>query len=113
MTNERIDTAAEIPIACTLSEAEMAARRAGLIARLGEGVEEVSELPDGYELRFAGSGEWVARLAAFIAGERDCCAFLAFELRFEPQHGPLRLRITGPEGAKAFLSGFLATAPAP
>ena len=107
MTTRRTETEG-VPIACTLPASDLAARRSDIIAQLQPGVEEVRELTDGYELRFPGDEEWVSRLAAFIAGERECCAFLAFQLRFEPQHGPVLMRITGPAGAKAFLGGFIA-----
>jgi hypothetical protein len=43
----------------------------------------------------------------FVAAERLCCPFLRFELVVSPERGPLRLSITGPEGAKGFLRAEL------
>jgi hypothetical protein len=46
----------------------------------------------------------------FIAVERKCCPFFAFELVFEPQEGPMWLRLKGPEGVKSFIKqNFVAT----
>ena len=39
----------------------------------------------------------------FVSGERLCCPFLGFTLELAPDHGPLWLRVTGPDGAKAIL----------
>ncbi len=97
----------DTPIACTLPEDELAERLEGVGADIIGGVEESIELPDGYELRFPGSAEWAAKLTQFIANERACCSFFAFELVFEPNEGPIWLRLRGPEGAKEFMKGML------
>ena len=39
--------------------------------------------------------------------ERDCCAFFTFELMFQPQHGPISLRLRGPDGVKDFMNVML------
>jgi len=39
--------------------------------------------------------------------ERDCCPFFTFELAFAPDHGPVWLRLRGPEGAKAVVEAML------
>jgi hypothetical protein len=65
----------------------------------------MKELEDGYEFVFPGGEEWIKRLACFVAEERECCRFFAFELLFEPELGPVSLRMRGPAGTKEFLAG--------
>ena len=102
----------DIPIACTLSEEDEARRRDDALAEFTAHVREVNELADGYQLRFTGSPEVVAKLTQFITDERACCSFLALELVFEPNQGPIWLRLRGPEGAKEFMKGMLSPADA-
>ena len=47
-----------------------------------------------------------AELTRFVATERQCCRFFAFELLFAPDLGPISLRLRGPEGMKEFLRGW-------
>jgi hypothetical protein len=68
-----------------------------------QGFDAVEELPDGYGMRFPDAEAMTARLVEFISFERRCCPFFTFELVFEPQEGPLWLRLRGPEGVKAFI----------
>ena len=91
------------PIACNLQEAAQAARRDELSRELFAGYEGISELPDGYEFRFPGSAEWAAALTRFVMEERECCPFFTFELRFEPDRGPITLRLRGSEEVKEFV----------
>lgn len=100
-------TAHEIPVACTLS-AEALRERATDVRPLLAATEEICELEDGYAFRFPATNEIAAQLLDFALFERQCCAFLSFELLFEPAHGPLWLQIRGTAaGAKEFAAGFL------
>ena len=56
------------------------------------------------EFVFPEGEEWIEGLARFVAEERECCCF-AFELLFEPDVGPISLRMRGPAGTKEFLAG--------
>ncbi len=94
-------------IACNLSAAEMAARERELADSVFSQAEQVEELADGYALRFPGSDEWANRLLQFITFERACCPFFSFELGFEPNQGPIWLRIHGPEGVKEVIAEML------
>src|SRR5207237_400560 len=80
-----------LPIACKLSEAARATR-GDEVSDLFGASEGVSEIEDGYALRFPVSEEMVGKLTAFVLFERVCCPFLTFELAFEPGEGPLWLR---------------------
>lgn len=91
-----------LPIACTLAGDDQT-QRAADVARIFRAVEGVAELPDGYALRFPGDAAWAETLAAFVAFERRCCAFLTFELVFAPNIGPIWLRMCGGGEIKAFV----------
>ena len=106
-TRARAQHQGEIPIVCTLSEEDEARRRDDGLAEFTAHVREVNELADGYELRFTGSPEVVTKLTQFIADERACCSFITFELIFEPEQGPVWLRMRGSGGVKEFVRGML------
>ena len=103
MNNQSPTSTTELPIACNLSEAEQAAREEELATELFGNCLEVVELPDGYAFRFAGEQEWIAKLVEFIGFERKCCPFFTFELAFEPEEGPVWLRVKGSEEVKEFV----------
>jgi hypothetical protein len=96
----------ELPIACPLTPGDLRARRdellPGLIARALERV----DCPDGVGWRFEARSDVLQAIAAVIDAERQCCAFLRFELTVEPGNGPLWLRVTGPPGTRDFLRGL-------
>ena len=90
-------------LACTLLGAELAARKEAVGRDLFAHVDHVEELPDGYAYRFPTAEPWAAKALDFIAVERECCPFFTFELVFEPDDGPLWLRLRGSEAIKAFV----------
>lgn len=99
--------AVDIPIACRLTTPELARRKEELRATLFAEVEETRPLADGHAFRFSGAGDGgdiVGRLAAFVAAERVCCPFLAFEIVCGPGEGPVWLHLRGGEGVKAFIA---------
>ena len=101
----------DLPVACSLTEAELAERRAGVLSEVRRAQEGARWLPDGVALRFAAEPERLALLATFIDLERRCCAFLRFQLTVEPGGGPVWLELTGPPGTREFLEGELGTPP--
>jgi hypothetical protein len=103
LSDQIATSAEELAIACRLSEAEQAAREEELAKDIFSNCREVAELAEGYAFRFPGDGDWAAKLVEFIGFERKCCPFFTFELVFEPQEGPMWLRLTGPEGVKSFI----------
>ena len=98
---------AELPVACTLAEPELAARRAGVLGDVRQRVLEAQWLADGARLRFPAEAETLSLLATFVDLERRCCAFLRFELTVEPGGGPVWLALTGPPGTREFLQAEL------
>lgn len=92
------------PIACSLSSTELPRRldemsaigRAGLLAAEIDGGRAV--------LRFRAEAR--GRLAAVVAAEAECCAFLRMELSEES--GAIRLTMDAPAGAEPVLSDLVA-----
>jgi hypothetical protein len=93
----------DMPIACSLTSAELRQRGRTLLAQFRSAVIETEELPDGYAFRVPGDRKWVAIAAEMIVAERECCPFLTFEFVAQPSMGPVIVRVTGPAGTKDFL----------
>ena len=104
----------EVPIACSLTSAELRRRAATLLAlaQFGSAVIEIEELPDGYAFRVPGDRKWITIIANLIAAERECCPFLAFDFVAQPGMGPVIVRVTGPAGTKEFWKTVLCKADA-
>lgn len=90
-----------VPIACTLStdglserlEEMRAVGRSGLVAATVDGGSAILRFRDEQRLR--------ERLEAIVAGESECCAFLAMDLRHGGQH--LELSVRGPAEAEEII----------
>ena len=98
----------DLPIACTLSNADFRKREATVLAEFKSALIATEELADGYGFRIPGDRKWLAVVTELISAERECCPFLKFELIADSNMGPLMLRITGPAGTKEFLKSILA-----
>jgi len=96
-------------IACKLLGPEFAERKEAITQDLFTHAERVDELPDGFAYQFPASDPWPAKVLEFVAAERQCCPFFTFEMVFEPNEGPLWLRLRGSEEIKAFIQAELAT----
>jgi hypothetical protein len=96
--------AMNLPVACSLTSPELQERRSHVLRKVSESVLEVKELGDGYAYRFPGDEIWITELANLIKFERLCCPFLQFNIRIEPDAGPIWLELSGPEGTKDFLN---------
>ena len=96
-----------LPVACSLTTAELREREARLLAQFRSGVLETQELQDGCVFRVPGDAQWIRLAAELIVAERECCPFLTFEVSAEPNKGPLTVRVTGPDGTKEFLRTIL------
>jgi hypothetical protein len=96
-----------LPIACTLAPGDLAARRNELLPGLAALALERVDRPDGFAWRFEPRTDVLQAITAAINGERQCCAFLRFELTVEPAGGPVWLAVTGPAGTKEALTEVL------
>ena len=94
----------QLPLACTLTPGDLAARRDELLPGLAAQALERVERPDGFAWRFEARTDVLQAIAGVIERERQCCAFLRFELTVEPAGGPVWLAVTGPAGTKGLLA---------
>ena len=85
------------PIACTLTETQKPARRAEMAAIARDLVSADARATHAV-LRFGAAGATRERVAAFVAAESRCCAFLRMDLRDD--RDALTLTIDGPAGSE-------------
>jgi hypothetical protein len=102
------DMASDLPVACTLSAAELRERGEDVVAPLFSRAQRMEETPDGYCFAFPAQAEGVHDLLEFILSERDCCPFFTFELSFPSPHESVWLTLRGGEGVKEFVAGSFA-----
>src|SRR5687767_12420322 len=102
MENEHVQ---ESPFACNMSAIppEERGQHISAIEAVFGAAQEIRELPDGYSFRLANETALLLKVADFLAKERLCCPFFGFELRIEPEGGPVWLSLTGREGIKPFI----------
>ncbi|MGE5108967.1 MAG: hypothetical protein ACM3H8_15620 [Sphingobacteriales bacterium] len=94
-------------LSCKLMSAELQERKATVLAGLRKQIKERKELRNGYAFRFDGSDNVVDELTSFIKTERNCCDFFIFNLSISGDKSDAWLEITGPKGAKDFITGEL------
>jgi hypothetical protein len=64
---------------------------------------EVVETENGYEFQYSPADVSISELADWVAAEGKCCSFFDFHIDMEREGKLLCLRLTGPEGVKAFI----------
>jgi hypothetical protein len=95
----------ELQIACSLDAGDMAERYAEMSALGRSSLIEAEHGVRHAVLHFRDGNENADRLAAIVAAEAECCAFLSMDVREEP--GGLQLRIEAPEGAEPTLEDMV------
>jgi hypothetical protein len=95
----------EPPIACTLTEAERPARRAEMTVIARDLVSAETHAAHAV-VRFRPAAGKRKRVAALVAAESRCCAFLRMELREDPD--ALTLTIDGPAGSEPVVREMVA-----
>jgi hypothetical protein len=96
----------DLPIACTLNEAELRDRREAIMDAFRSIKVTATELPDGYSFTFPASSESLQRIAELVDLERQCCAFLTFKIVVEAANVAIRLEVTGPGEAKKVIGEY-------
>jgi hypothetical protein len=97
----------DLPIICTLSEAELRQRRDNILRDVRLATVKTTELPRGYAYEFVNGPEILATLARLIAAEHECCPFLTFRISAEAGQKSVTLEITGSsEEAKPVIADF-------
>jgi hypothetical protein len=102
-----MDTHAAPIIACALTDPEERRAREAEVGDLFQTCQTVTELPDGYQVRFAGTDAAFAQLCAFLRVERHCCPFFTFELSLAPDLGPITLSLRGSPAIKDYVRDAL------
>jgi hypothetical protein len=95
----------DLPIVCTLTEAELRERRRTVLDSIRDTAISVGENDDGYSFRFIPTPDALAKLSNLVELERQCCQFLTFKIIVKPQQ-PILLEVTGPPGSKAVIADF-------
>jgi hypothetical protein len=100
---------AEAALACNPGafSREQGERHRILVRDVFDSVRAIEELRDGYAFEFPAETSLYLRIAEWVTLERLCCPFLAFGLDLEHGAGSIRLKLTGPRGAKRFLRALL------
>src|SRR5262245_20618541 len=95
----------ESPIACDMSALTLDQRVSHLATSraLFSEVQEIQELSNGYQFRFANDPSAILDVAQFTSLEKLCCPFLNFTIDVQAEGGPVWLSLTGREGVKAFI----------
>ncbi len=90
----------EIPIACSLTAAELQERRENVLSNLAASLIDSQELPDGFRFRFSIDDSILQNLITVINLERKCCPFLNFKLSLETGKDFASFDLTRRQGAK-------------
>ena len=96
-----------LPIACSLSSAELRAQREMLLPGLAAHAVERSALPRGMRFRFSSTAERMRQIDAVVRRERACCPFLEVRVGLALGGSALTLDVTGPEGTDRMLARLL------
>jgi hypothetical protein len=91
-------------ITCKLTTPELQKRKATTIANLKQKILQRKELSNGYAYQFTGTDAVVDELTIFVKTERLCCDFFNFTLTVKGDGTAAWLNITGPKGAKEFIT---------
>ena len=97
-----------LPIACTLSPAQLAAERDTLLTGLADHAVQRTTLPSGVRLRFRATAERMRQIDSVVRRERQCCPFLDFHVGLALGGSALTLDVTGPDGTGEMLEWLLA-----
>jgi hypothetical protein len=97
----------ELPIACSLTAAELPKRLTEIAALGREALVDVRNESTRAELRFADRAGVHQRVDAIVAAESECCAFLTMRVSNPP--GLVVLNIEAPEDAELVLQELVAT----
>ncbi len=92
----------ELPIACSLSAPDLETRVAEMAALGRDALIDTSAGATHARLRFRAGGDVRERVAAIVAAESRCCAFLDMRVSDGPE--AVVLDVDAPEGAEVVLS---------
>lgn len=99
----------EAALVCNLSDSELIERAQLLREEIfkPDKVSDIIELEDGYKYIYNQPVDFSLELIEFINFERKCCPAFKFTLEFEPEEGPISLKIYGSEQIREMLSAMI------
>ena len=92
------------PIACTLTAADLGDRQRAWAKLLSSGLVDRDQVPGGIRLRAAPGAS--AALLELIDLERDCCAWIEFEIAQDPATGSTDVVLTADADGQTILVGM-------
>ena len=95
------------PLSCKHTTGDLKKRKETVLQSLKTQVLEKKELDNGFAFRFAGTDAMLDELTEFIKTERRCCDFFTFSLSVSGDGSEAWLQLTGPDGAKDFVTDEL------
>ena len=95
----------DLPIVCTLTEAELRERRQTILDLLRADAIAIVGLADGYSYRFNRTADVLPKLTKLVELESQCCQFLTFKLAVAPEQ-PITLEVSGPTAAKSIIAEY-------
>ncbi|WP_225935332.1 Zn-dependent oxidoreductase [Halobaculum magnesiiphilum] len=102
------EAAADLAVACTLTEDERRERAERARSTLADAYRGTRDAEDGIVLVFDGIDGTIADVAGFVSAERRCCSFAAYSIEISPPYEETWLRISGPDGtAELFEDGLV------
>jgi hypothetical protein len=96
----------DLPIACTLTDAQLHERRQAIMAAFSTMQVCTTELPDGFAFTFPATTEARLQAAQLVDMERQCCRFLTFKIVVGAARAGMRLEVTGPMEAKKVIGEY-------
>ena len=109
LTKITMDTTTNTPpLACTLTDAELARRKAGLQQEVFSRAYEIAEAEDGYVFYFADEDALLSRLIEYMLAEKACCPFFRFDLSIRPYREGIVWKLSGVPEVKAMLRAWVA-----
>lgn len=92
---------------CNLTSKQLQEREEYLRKEVFSKLDQTIELEDGYEFIFKQPIDYSITLTEFINFERKCCPGLTYTLTFEPEEGPIHLKIGNSKEIKEALKAEL------
>lgn len=103
--NRQGDRVIDLAVVCALTPATIATRQAALLPGLVGRADVREETANGMRWRLPADA--LSALLQTVDAERQCCRFLRFDIRVEPDGGPIWLEVVGPPGTRELLSALL------
>ncbi|MDQ3291342.1 MAG: hypothetical protein M3Q05_08645 [Bacteroidota bacterium] len=101
-----MNIAESLSVSCKLTTPELQQRKRTVISNLKQNLLEKKELADGFAYRFEATDNIFDLISNFVKTERLCCSFFNFMISVFDDNS-LWLNISGPEGAKDFITAEL------